>query len=68
MAVRLIVPSWMAFFKTGATLHSSISVQGTAYHETSVHLLWRVCRVNNDGVFGLVIHNKISVVVGTTNP
>lgn len=38
------------------------------HHETSMNLLGRVCRINDDGVLGLVVHNKIGVVVRTTNP
>jgi hypothetical protein len=68
MAVRLIEPSWIAFFKTGATLRSPGISNRTPCDEDLLNSLRWVCRVNDDGVLGLVIYNKVGVVVGTTNP
>jgi hypothetical protein len=31
-------------------------------------LLWRVRRINNDGILGLVVNHKIGIVVGAPNP
>lgn len=30
--------------------------------------LWRVCRIDDDSVFGLLIDNKVGVIVTTTLP
>jgi len=40
----------------------------SALHRCPGHLLWWVCRVDDDRVFGFVIDDEVGVVVGTTNP
>jgi hypothetical protein len=66
IAVRLIFPSWIAFFKTGATLRSKVNTQTQL--ADSRDLLLGIRRVDDHGILRLVIHYKIRVVVTTPHP
>ena len=59
MAVRLIVPSLMAFFSTGATLAINWCQGLCRYHvyERDMILLGRIGRVNDHSILRFVIDN-----------